>query len=199
MRYITITLAAITLALTAAFSPAKKLTITSVFAHHGMIPLKYSCLGQEVSPPLNIDGIPPEAKSLAVIMYDVEAERKVKELKPASVTKAKKGKRPITKPAHTETKTICGYTHWVAWNIDVTKSIPENFKNQDEGMNDNEQRGYKGVCPTTGKHNYHFMVYALDTKLNLPKDSGKAALEKLMEGHIVAKGELVGWFDKAYK
>jgi len=56
-----------------------------------------------------------------------------------------------------------------------------------------------GMCPPTGAHHYHFKVYALDTKLSIPRTTDKAALEKVMQGHILAWGELVGVFDKTYR
>lgn len=45
--------------------------------------------------------------------------------------------------------------------------------------------------PPSGTHHYHCMVYALDTKFNLDKNTNKALLGKSMQGHIVAQGELV--------
>ncbi len=48
-------------------------------------------------------------------------------------------------------------------------------------------------------HQYHFKVYALDTKLNISKKSTKAELEKVMQGHILATGEIIGTFNKDYK
>jgi phosphatidylethanolamine-binding protein (PEBP) family uncharacterized protein len=65
-----------------------------------------------------------------------------------------------------------------------------------QAMNGAHKAGYIGPCPPTGVHHYHFMVYALDTRLDLGDQAGKAELEKAMEGHILAQGDLVGLYKK---
>ncbi len=149
-----------------------KLTVTSTaFKENGMIPTKYSCMGQEVSPPLAFGGVPQGTKTLAIIVHDPDA--------------------PVAG----------GFTHWVIWNIDPASPwVPEGFTSIYQGLNGARTRGYKGMCPPTGTHHYHFMVYALDVQLNLNRETtDKKALEKVMKGHILASGDLVGTFDKAYK
>jgi len=64
-------------------------------------------------------------------------------------------------------------------------------------MNSAEKNGYKGMCPPSGVHHYHFIVYALDTKLNLDQNTDKNGLEKAMQGHILAQGELTGLYRKS--
>lgn len=143
------------------------LTVTSSsFSNNGNIPKKYTCQGEQVSPPLKITGIPSGAKTLALILHDPDAEM----------------------PG--------GFTHWVVWNIPTDGNMPENFKGADQGWNGAKKTGYIGMCPPTGVHHYHFMVYALDTRLMLDKNTDKAGLEKAMTGHIVGKGELVGLYEK---
>ena len=149
------------------FTNKSGLKITSpAFTENGMIPAKYSCEGGESSPRLHISDIPAGAKTLALILHDPDA--------------------PMAG----------GFTHWVLWNLDVNGDIPENFKGAEQGYNSMKQTGYKGMCPPTGTHHYHFMVYALDTKLELNKSTDKAGLEKAMQGHILATGDLVGLYKK---
>jgi Raf kinase inhibitor-like YbhB/YbcL family protein len=164
----TISVLAVAAAITA-FPPTTELKVTSpAFANNGAIPTKYSCEGEEVSPPLSIADIPAGAKSLAVILHDPDAARQG------------------------------GFTHWVVWNIDVAaNTLPENFKGAEQGLNGAGKQGYKGMCPPTGTHHYHFMVYALDTKLSIDAATDKAALEKSMQGHILARGELIGLYKKS--
>ena len=161
----------LSLAATAAlvtFSAIPKLQVSSpAFTNNSDIPMKYSCEGEEVSPPLSIGDVPAGAKSLAVIVHDPDA--------------------PVAG----------GFTHWVIWNISVTDRLPENFKDAEQGLNGAGQPGYKGMCPPTGTHHYHFMVYALDTRLSIDAKTDKAALEKNMQGHILAQGELVGLYKKS--
>ena len=152
----------------ATFSTIPKLKVSSMaFADNSAIPMKYSCEGEEVSPPLSISDVPAGTKSLAIIVHDPDAP--------------KEG----------------GFTHWVVWNISVTDRLPENFKGAEQGLNGSGQPGYKGMCPPTGTHHYHFIVYALDTMLSLDAKTDKATLEKNMQGHILAQGELVGLYKKS--
>jgi Raf kinase inhibitor-like YbhB/YbcL family protein len=143
------------------------LTVTSpAFGANTMIPIKYTCEGASVSPALHIGEFPAQTKSLAIILHDPDAGR----------------------PG--------GFTHWVVFNIDPMADIPEGYKGGVQAMNGAHKAGYIGPCPPTGVHHYHFMVYALDTRLDLGDQAGKAELEKAMEGHILAQGDLVGLYKK---
>ena len=149
------------------FTGDQQLTITSTsFVSNGLIPVKYSCEGSEINPPLHIAHIPAQTKSLAIIVQDPDAP----------------GKN--------------GFTHWVIWNVGLDGNIPENYRDADQEMNSGEKNGYKGMCPPEGVHHYHFMVYALDTKLNLDHNTNKDALEKAISGHILGKRELIGLYRK---
>lgn len=146
---------------------ASTLTITSpVFTANNMIPARYSCEGENVSPALHIEGLPAGTKSLAIIVHDPDA--------------AMQG----------------GVTHWIAWNIEPSGDIPEKFNGGTEGMNTAKKEGYMGPCPPTGTHHYHFMVYALDNFLTLDMSTSKDQLENAMQDHILAKGELIGLYKK---
>lgn len=140
---------------------------SSAFSDNGSIPMKYTCEGEQVSPPLNISGITSGTQSLALIVHDPDAPGKA------------------------------GFTHWVVWNIDPSNtSIPEGFKGGEQGLNGANKEGYIGMCPPSGTHHYHFMIYALDSMLNISKQTGKEGLEKAMKSHILAKGDLVGLYKK---
>jgi Raf kinase inhibitor-like YbhB/YbcL family protein len=135
-----------------------------VFEHNKPIPRKYSCDGEEVNPPLTLSSVPPEAKSLALVVDDPDAPRGT-------------------------------FDHWVVWNIPAAGEIEENTAPGTEGLNSAGQRDYVGMCPPSGTHRYFFKVYALDTTLALkPESTGKKDLEKAMQGHILAKGELIGLY-----
>jgi Raf kinase inhibitor-like YbhB/YbcL family protein len=149
------------------FTNEIKLTVTSTsFNDNGMIPVKYSCEGQEISPPLKITDIPLGAKSLALTVHDPDAPAKG------------------------------GFTHWVVWNIDTDGNIPENFKSAEQGLNGSNKAGYKGMCPPSGTHHYHFKVYALNAHLDIERNTDKSGLERAMRGHIMAEGALVGLYTK---
>jgi len=143
------------------------LTVSSpAFGANTMIPAKFTCEGASVSPALHLGEFPPQTKSLAIIVHDPDAAR----------------------PG--------GFTHWVAFNIDPVQDIPEDFKGGVQAMNGGGQAGYTGPCPPSGVHHYHFMVYALDSRLELSAQTDKAGLEKAMQGHILAQGDMVGLYQK---
>lgn len=137
-----------------------------VFESNKLIPRKYTCDGYDINPSLTIEGTPEEAKTLALIVDDPDA------------------------PSGT-------FDHWIVWNIPAsTNKIGENAVPGKEGMNSAKQVGYMGPCPPGGTHRYFFKVYALDVELNLGINSRKKDVEKAMQGHILAKGELVGLYSR---
>ena len=154
------------LAAVTAFAGDKLKVSSKSFKHNGDMPMKYSCEGDNTSPDLHIDNIPKGTKTLAMIMHDPDA--------------------PM--PG--------GFTHWVVWNMDVAGDIPENFKGGKQGHNGAKKAGYIGMCPPSGKHHYHFTIYALDTMLDLPEDTNKPELEEAIKGHILAEGTLTGLYQK---
>ena len=88
------------------------------------------------------------------------------------------------------------WVHWVVWNIPITNHIRENEQPGEEGLNDSGKQGYGGPCPPSGTHRYFFKVYALDALLDLPSDTTKDQLEKMMSNHILAFGELIGVYSR---
>jgi len=140
---------------------------SAAFQNNQNIPSKYTCDGENISPPLEIAGVPENARTLAIIVHDPDA--------PAG-----------------------DWVHWTAWNIPPeTTLIPENTKPEGtEGTTDFGRTGWGGPCPPSGTHRYFYVLYALDTDLNLPETSKRSDLEKAMEGHILAKSELVGLYTR---
>ena len=143
------------------------LTISSpAFTHGEGIPARYTCDGTDASPPLAIGRIPPTARTLALIMDDPDA--------PSG-----------------------NWVHWVVWNIPVqTREIPENVlpHGASQGRNGWKRNSYGGPCPPSGTHRYFFRLYALDAPLQLTSSGTKADLERAMQGHILARGELMGTY-----
>jgi Raf kinase inhibitor-like YbhB/YbcL family protein len=145
----------------------KELTIKSPsFTHNTPIPKKHTCDSEDTNPALTIEGTPKESKSLALVVDDPDA------------------------PHGT-------FDHWIVWNIpSSTTKIAENSVPGTEGLNSTRQKGFMGPCPPSGTHRYFFKVYALDTELTLGAKSTKRDLEKAMQGHILAKGELIGLYHR---
>ena len=155
------------------------LSITSsAFAHQGEIPTLYTCEGKDLSPPLAWSGAQDGVKSLALIVDDPDA--------------------PDPKAPRMT------WVHWVLYNIPpeatglpegVGRALPAGTL---EGLNDWKRTGYGGPCPPIGRHRYFHKLYALDTLLPDLKSPTKAQLEKAMEGHVLAKAELVGTYQKKW-
>ena len=89
------------------------------------------------------------------------------------------------------------WDHWIVWNILPTSKIEENTIPGTEGINTARKHSYGGPCPPWGTHRYFFKVYALDAKLGLSPNSNKKDVEKAMQDHILAKGELVGLYRRS--
>lgn len=155
------------------------LTLTSsAFEQGGSIPSKYTCEGDDLSPPLAWSGAPNGTKTLALIVDDPDAPDPAK---PQRV-----------------------YVHWILHNIpSATTSLGENATKSGlpsgaiQGKNDFGHQNYGGPCPPIGRHRYFFKLYALDTDLKNLATPTKPELLKAMEGHILAQTELMGTYQKA--
>ena len=154
------------------------LTLSSTAYQHGAeIPTKYTCQGEDISPPLSWVGIPEATKSLALIIHDPD----------------------VPSPD----KPVRLWVHWVLYNLPVdTKSLPEHTTSVTlpagtlEGLNDWDRTGYGGPCPPMGRHRYFHKLYALDRMLDDLHEPSKDQLEAAMQGHILAEAELIGTYQK---
>lgn len=165
------------LALQRAGQTASKLDVTSRTIK-GDIPKKHSDYADGVSPPLQWRAV-EKAQSYAVVAEDPDSH-------------------PI-KP----------FVHWLAWNIPADHPmLPEGLQEQPrltdpegvlQGRTSRGSVGYFGPKPPVGDppHHYHFQVFALDTKLDVPAGADRDALLAAMQGHIVGAGELVGTYAQA--
>ena len=154
------------------------LTLTcTAFEANGAIPRKYTCDGDDESPPLSWSGLPEGTQSLALIVDDPDA------------------------PDPAAPKMV--WVHWVLYNIPTTASgLPENVTaaklpaGTREGLNDWKRTGYGGPCPPRGRHRYFHKLYALDAVLGELKEPTKEQLLRAMEGHILEQAELIGTYQR---
>src|SRR3954463_3933774 len=153
------------------------LKITSAAFEQGRdIPARYTCEGQDVSPPLEWSDLPRNAKTFALIVDDPDAPDPAK---PQRV-----------------------YVHWVVYNVPPTATtLLENAAKSGlpagavQGSNDWGKQTYGGPCPPIGRHRYFFKLYALDALVEL-KNPTKAQLEAAMKGHVLGQAEVVGTYQK---
>ena len=154
------------------------LTLSSgSFDQNGMIPIRHTCDGQDVSPELSWIEIPAGTKSLALIVDDPDA------------------------PDPADPKMT--WVHWVLYNIppDINTlsegtSVAGLPSGTLEGINDWERTGYGGPCPPIGIHRYFHKLYAVDIVLPDLKQPTKVVLEEAMQGHIIEHSELIGLYQR---
>ncbi|MFO8062854.1 MAG: YbhB/YbcL family Raf kinase inhibitor-like protein [bacterium] len=152
----------------------KDITVTSTaFEHNGDIPKKYTCQGEEISPPVKWSGIPEGTKSIALISDDPDA--------------------PMGTWVHWVIFNIPPEKGGLEENIPKNDIINGGIK---QGKNSGKETGYQGPCPPSGKHRYFFKVYALDNMLDIDSGISKQELLNAMEEHILGYGELIGLYEK---
>ena len=143
--------------------------ITSSFQHNENIPLKYSCDGDNINPPITISEIPPETQSIALIVDDPDA------------------------PSGTFTHWVVFNIHT---GEDNQIEIKEGANPGTNGKNNFSKSGYGGPCPPSGTHHYHFKAYALDTKLDLQEGASRQEVEDAMQQHILQQAEIIGLYSR---
>ncbi len=144
-----------------------------VFEAGGMIPSTYTCDGADISPPLQWQNVPAEAKSLALICDDPDA--------------------PVGTWVHWVLYELPGSETGLPEAVPPQEQLANGAK---QGLNDFRKIGYGGPCPPSGVHRYFFKLYALDDFLHLPPGVTKSQLLKAMEGHILVQTQLVGKYQR---
>lgn len=132
---------------------------------------------EDKSPDIRVSGIPDGTQSFAVVMDDLD--------------------HPVFKE----------FNHWVTWNIPCLDVIPGELPRggaiyspihaeQGVGYGRHVYRGPKP--PFNGKHRYRITAFALDDLMKLNPSSRKKDLLKAIDGHVLAKGELLGVYQRKH-
>ncbi|NPA26028.1 MAG: YbhB/YbcL family Raf kinase inhibitor-like protein [Chloroflexi bacterium] len=151
-------------------SPTAALKLASpAFEDQGPIPARYTCDGENVSPPLQWGPTPPGTRSWVLIMDDPDAPGGVWDHWivydiPAQVTQLAEGQTPPGR----------------------------------QGRNSWGHAYYEGPCPPPGPaHRYVFRLFALDVpSLGLPEAASKAQVLAAMEGHVLSQAQLIGTYGR---
>ncbi|HTO87326.1 MAG TPA: YbhB/YbcL family Raf kinase inhibitor-like protein [Thermoanaerobaculia bacterium] len=146
---------------------------SEVFGQGEPIPARYTADGEDVSPPLSWSAVPPESKSLVLTCEDPDAPRGT-------------------------------WIHWVVYDIPPSVSeLPEGVPPREtlptggtHGKNDFGRLGYGGPAPPSGTHRYFFRLEALDRTVSLPPGASLAQVRRASEGHVLARGELMGTYSR---
>ncbi|MCI0395692.1 MAG: YbhB/YbcL family Raf kinase inhibitor-like protein [Chloroflexi bacterium] len=146
---------------------------SSAFTYGKHIPQKYSCDGQDISPPLAWRDPPAGTQSLALIVDDPDAPRG--DWVHWLLFNLPAGARALPEAVPADSELASGGRH---------------------GQNSWRRPGYGGPCPPSGTHRYFLRLYALDSTLDLPAGTTKLQLTRAMEGHILAQAELMGTYSR---
>jgi Raf kinase inhibitor-like YbhB/YbcL family protein len=133
------------------------------FGNGQLIPSAYTCDGADERPPFAINGVPENAKSLAIIVDDPDAS------------------------AGDWVHWLAWNIDPTVSKIEGT--LPPDAV---EGTTDFKRTGWGGPCPPSGVHRYQFKLYALDDPIDLDKSAKKADLERAMQGHVIEGAAFVG-------
>jgi Raf kinase inhibitor-like YbhB/YbcL family protein len=143
---------------------------SSEFKNGGYIPRVFTCDGEKISPPLEISEVPENTQSLVLIMDDPDA--------PSG-----------------------SFIHWLFWNIQPESQIIKK-NNLPEGIimgcSEMGKAEYIAPCPPSGTHVYLFKLYALDILLPLDPALNKETIRKMIEGHIIERTILRGYYERAH-
>ncbi len=139
------------------------------FTDSAMIPLRYTCDGQDISPPLSWRNAPAETRGFALICDDPDAP----------------GGTWVHWIAYDIPPDLTGLDE----HIKPDRILPNGMV---QGTNSWGKIGYGGPCPPGGTHRYFFKLYALDKKLDLKPGMNKDQLLKAMAGHVLADAQVMG-------
>jgi Raf kinase inhibitor-like YbhB/YbcL family protein len=128
------------------------------------IPARFTCDGKDVSPTLQMEGVPKEARSLVIVVVDRDA--------------------PGGSFTHWLMWNIVPNLTEIVGNKPPSGAV--------QGVNDFGKNKYSGPCPLPGIHRYYFKLYALSTTLDLPSKSRRRAIDSAIKGHIIAEATLMG-------
>lgn len=154
-------------------SPGQIQLTSAAFAYGEKIPVRFTCEGDDVSPPLQWTGAPVETRSFALICEDPDAPRGTW--------------------LHWVLYNIPGTAVEL---MQAVPTLPETPSGTRHGRNTAKDMAYAGPCPPPGKpHRYFFRLYALDIMLNLPPGASRQELEQAMDQHILGQGTLMGRYE----
>ncbi len=137
---------------------------SEAFTDGGKIPDQYTMYGDNLIPPIHINEVPPEARSLVLIVDDPDA------------------------PKGTFTHWVLFNMDTCTRDIDE-RHVPANAV---PGTNDFGSTEYGGPKPPSGEHRYFFKAFALDSSLSLPHGVKRTEVEAAMKDHVVAHATLMG-------
>jgi Raf kinase inhibitor-like YbhB/YbcL family protein len=152
----------------------KPFTLTSPeFVHEGIIPVKFGCDGEDISPSLEWTDPPDGTQSFVLIMDDPDV--------------------PAGTWVHWVLYNIPAESRSLPENVGAEPALADGSLH---GKNSWKRTDYGGPCPPSGTHRYFFKLYALDILLEASSDIDASDLLGLMESHILAQAQLMGVYSR---
>jgi Raf kinase inhibitor-like YbhB/YbcL family protein len=139
---------------------------SDAFEADGTIPRRYTCDGENVSPPLSFAGVPEGTRSLALVVDDPDA------------------------PVGTFTHWLAWGIGPGAGGLGEGQPAPR------EGRNGFGTIGYAGPCPPRGRHRYFFRLHALDAELDIESGADRDEFDHALDGHVLETAELMGGYER---
>jgi len=146
---------------------------STAFKEGELIPSKFTCDGENISPQIAWTNFPKSTESFVLISDDPDA--------------------PVGTWVHWVVYNI------PASCTELKEKFPKDEKFDNgimQGTTDFRKTGYGGPCPPSGTHRYYFKIYALDVILNVKSGLTKKEILKEIEGHIIAEGQLMGKYKR---
>jgi Raf kinase inhibitor-like YbhB/YbcL family protein len=135
------------------------------------VPVRYTCYGEDISPPLAWTGVPEGTVTFLLVFDDPDA------------------------PGGTWDHWIRFDIPATTTSLDEEQPAGDELADGSRhGANSWGRTDYGGPCPPSGTHRYVFKLFALDTALGLPPGAGKADLLEAIEGHVLGEAELLGTY-----
>lgn len=156
------------------FAPPLIEVTSPAFADQHAIPVQFTADGEGVSPPLAWAGVPAAARSVAILVEDADS--------------------PTPSP----------FVHAIAWHLSpvlpdlAAGELVDRGEHPALGKNSCQRAGWLPPAPPLGHgpHRYGFQVFALDDDPDLGDAPGRHTLLQAMRGHVVARGLLVGTYER---
>ncbi|WP_264780790.1 YbhB/YbcL family Raf kinase inhibitor-like protein [Haladaptatus sp. T7] len=150
---------------------------TPAFEDGASVPTEFTCSGRDVSPPLEIESVPDDAKSLAIVVDDPDA--------------------PSGTFTHWLLWNLPPGTTTVPKNVPQRRTVGS-LDGARQGTNGFGEIGYRGPCPPKGDgpHTYRFTLYLLERELQLDAGAKRAALFGAMDGNRLGRARFTAAFGR---
>lgn len=146
---------------------------SAAFKDGEKIPEKYTCEGENISPPIQWADLPEGTKTLALVCNDPDA--------------------PRGGFVHWLIYNIPPARGGFEEGIELKDLLPDGTR---QGINNARKIGYYGPCPPSGTHHYEFTLYAIDSVCVRPPGITLDEVDEEIREFIIGEATLTGLYEK---